>query len=499
VIQETANRIVRVLSSRLFWYGILVFFVLESLWVAVSSVYPMAFDEDFHLGLIKLYSHYWLPFLHQQPAGADALGAVARDPSYLYHYLFSFPYRVVALFTDSQTAQIIVLRLLNIGLFAVALVLFRRVLRVAGSSPALRNVSLAIFVLIPIVPLLAGQINYDNLVLPLMAWVCLLAHAALGQLKRREINYRTLGLLLSVSLLASLVTHIFLPIMVVVIGFVGGCALAAFWKHGKALRTALRAGFFGLSRWSKIGLMSLLVVSLGLFVQRDGVNVLSYGTPVPDCGQVLGVGRCDGYSPWARNELFAEQKNGSAMDRPLDYTTTWLMSLHFRSFFVVSGPNNQFANYPPLPLPSATAIVVLLSGVVALLLHWRQAFAGRRLLVLFLCISTVYAVALWLEDYSQYRYTGQPVAVNGRYLLVIVLPLAAIFGRALRLALQPVAGLKPWLTVAVLLLFLQGGGVLSYISRSDASWDWPTSWVVTMNDTARRMLAPVLIESGKQY
>jgi len=120
-------------------------------------------------------------------------------------------------------------------------------------------------------------------------------------------------------------------------------------------------------------------------------------------------------------------------------------------------------------------------------------------LVLFLCISTVYAVALWLEDYSQYRYTGQPVAVNGRYLLVIVLPLAAIFGRALRLALQPVAGLKPWLTVAVLLLFLQGGGVLSYISRSDASWDWPTSWVVTMNDTARRMLAPVLIESGKQY
>ncbi|MGI0134888.1 MAG: hypothetical protein ACREBW_08030, partial [Candidatus Micrarchaeaceae archaeon] len=84
----------------------------------------MAFDENFHFGLIQLHADQWLPFFTHQPANADAYGAIARDPSYLYHFLMSIPYRLIRLITPNTTAQIIALRLINIALFTSGFVLF---------------------------------------------------------------------------------------------------------------------------------------------------------------------------------------------------------------------------------------------------------------------------------------------------------------------------------------------------------------------------------------
>jgi len=103
-----------------------------------------------------------LPYLAHQPPNANAYGAVARDPSYLYHYLMSFPNRVLSLFIHGQTAQVITLRFIDIGFFTSGLVLFRRVLLRAGLSQGLTNFCLFLFVLIPIVPQLAGQVSYDD-------------------------------------------------------------------------------------------------------------------------------------------------------------------------------------------------------------------------------------------------------------------------------------------------------------------------------------------------
>jgi hypothetical protein len=498
-MKRVTSFIIRLLGSRAFFYGVLGFLIVESLWVAVSSLYPMAFDEEFHFGLIKIYSGHWLPFLSGQPEDAGAFGAVARDPSYLYHYLLSFPYRFTALFTDSQTIQVIVLRLINIGLLAFSIVLFRQVLRRAGTSLAFTHVALALFVLVPIVPLLGGQINYDNLLLPLLAWVCLLVADVIGQLRFRTVSVKTLAVLLSLCLVSSLVTHVFLPIMAVVCIFITALMVRSFWRRGVVFRKKLLASFSSLGIGSKIGLTMMLLVSVGLFVQRDVANVVMYGTPAPDCDQVIARSECVSYGPWQRNELLARQNDNSQLEDPLGYTAVWLTSLHFRSFFVVSGPANYYVNYPPLPLPSATAIVIVVSGMVALLLYWRRIFSGRPYLF-FLCLATFgYCAVLWIEDYMQYRYTGHPVAINGRYLLIIMLPFAAVLGRALQVALRPIGWIQPWLAVLSIALFLQGGGVLSYISRSDPSWYWPERWIVGMNDTARRWLDPLLIESGKHY
>src|ERR1039458_4153936 len=158
---KSITSINRLIGSRRFFLFILLFFIFEAVWIALSAVYPQAFDEDFHFGLIQIYSHHWLPFLSSQPPHANAYGAVARDPSYLYHYLMSFPYRLIAHFVHGVIGQVILLRLINVGLFAGGLILLRRVLLRVGASPQLTNVSLLLFVLIPIAPQMAAEINYD--------------------------------------------------------------------------------------------------------------------------------------------------------------------------------------------------------------------------------------------------------------------------------------------------------------------------------------------------
>ena len=61
------------LRSNKFFYIIIGFFVVEALWFVFSAIYPMAFDEDFHFGLIQLYSHHLSPFLSEQPANLSLI------------------------------------------------------------------------------------------------------------------------------------------------------------------------------------------------------------------------------------------------------------------------------------------------------------------------------------------------------------------------------------------------------------------------------------------
>ena len=104
------------LGSNTFFAIILGIFVAQALWIAWSGAFSMAYDEFFHLGIIQEYAKGWTPFIHQ-PSGPAVLGALERDPSFLYHYLMSFPYRIVVATLHTLTEQVIALRIINIGLF----------------------------------------------------------------------------------------------------------------------------------------------------------------------------------------------------------------------------------------------------------------------------------------------------------------------------------------------------------------------------------------------
>ncbi len=490
--------ITRILSSRRFVYGIFIFFAIEGLWIAFSAVYPMAFDENFHFGLIKIYSHHWLPFLQSQPDGANQFGAVARDPSYLYHWLMSFPYRLVALCTDSQTAQVIVLRLINIALFGLGLMLFRRLLQKVGMTTAFINTALLLFILIPIVPLVAGQINYDNLLMPLVAGTCLLAYNIYQGLVRRKLVVASLAWLVVISMLGSLVKYAFLPIVLTVWLFLLAVALRTFRGHFKWVWPEVKASFSTLGRTAKVGFAIIFVLSTVLFVQRYGLNLSAYHTPVPDCAKVLSNDACLSYGPWARNYHAAQQKP-VVSHNPIAYSWTWLQGMHYRLLFMINGPNGGYTNYPPSPLVSAATISIVVFGVAAVAFYGKRAARGVPFVWFLLALALVYVLVLWVDNYTQFLETGQPVAINGRYLLPILFPGIVVVGRSLSMALRSWPTPKAACALFVVLMFLQGGGVFGFIARSDEHWYWPNRLVVDINNGARIIVTPLIIEGSRKY
>jgi hypothetical protein len=498
----TTKRVTAVLGSRRFFRLTLAFFVFEALWIALSAVYPMAFDEDFHFGLIKVYSHYWLPFLSSQPPHAAAFGAVARDPSYLYHYLMSFPYRLIALIIHGQTGQVIALRILDIGLFSVGLSLFRRVLLRAKISPALTNLSLLLFVLIPVVPQVAAHINYDDLLFPLVASLCLLTFRANDELRTGRLAVTTLLAFLTLGFIGTEVKYAFAPIFGGALVFL----LAVFYKgHSgfKQLRRQLGRSWQATAKWLKVSLLALFVISLGLFAQRDGYNLVKYHTFTPDCAAVVSVQSCKAYGPWASNYRAHNEVltiNGTIhYENPIAYIGSWLYWMWYRLFFAINGPTRNYTNYPPLPLISAAAALIGIAAAAAIIIWRNRIFRHNPYLVFFCLVIGLYTLALWIDGYAQYRYTNELVTMNGRYLLPILLLVAAIAGRAFSLALRHAPVRKVAISVLVVVLFLQGGGFLTFITRSDPSWDWPNSLVVKANDAARKITKPVLVKGSKYY
>jgi hypothetical protein len=501
-MKNIITRLSAILKSRHFFAVVMAFFIFESAWIAFSAIYPQAFDEDFHFGLIQVYSHYWLPFLSSQPPHANAFGAVARDPSYLYHYLMSFPYRLIALFVHGQTAQIILLRLINIGIFASGLVLFRRVLLRVGVSVSLTNISLLLFVLIPVAPQLAAQINYDNLLLPLIGWVCLLTFKMTDEIKRKQPSVRTLITLLSVCLLSSLVKYEFMPIFLGVIIFILLLAHQSYRRKIRLLSSQLWKNWLQQSWRLKVVLLSILIISTGMFVQRDGLNLIEYHTLSPDCATVLNVQDCSAYSVWD-HDYTSHQLVVSSVTKvnsnPIDYVGQWIYWLWYRLFFAINGPASSFTNYPPLPLPSIAFVLIGVTGVIAILKWHRRIFDNSPYIVFLSIVTILYISALMADGYLKYHYTDVLELMNGRYLLPVLLLGAAVVGKAFSVALRRTPILKGGLAIIAIIFFMQGGGFLTFISRSDSSWDWQNSTVIKVNNAARRVADPVLINGKETY
>lgn len=493
------TRIYRILAqlfaSRAFFVAIIVFFTLQALWFVFSAVYPMAFDEDFHFGIIQIYANQWSPFLMRHPEGGDAFGAVARDPSYLFHYLMSFPYRLVAHFTDSQTTQVIVLRCMNVAMFVYALFVFRRVLQRITHSNAFTNVALAILTLVPIIPQLAAHVNYDNLLMILVGWACLLVTDIHRQFNVGWLEYKPIILLLTVCLTASIVKYAFLPMFIGIVIFVLYDAYRNF-ANRRVFGEAAKKGWDAVQSSSRVWLLVGLVAAGGLFFQRFGVNMISYHTPIPSCEKVISEAQCSAYGPWYRDHLLGKTKS-EVVANPVKYTYSWVKGLWWRLFFAVNSSHREYTNYPPLPLPSRAALVLAAGMFVLTIVFARRIF--KQPLVLFCgIVIIVYCLVLWLENFAMYRETGQPVAINGRY-LIPALPLMAIVGwRTFTIAFKNMPKIRPFLAATVLLCFLHGGGVMTFIMRSDETWYWQNKTAISMNQTAQRILDPFIIEGSKK-
>lgn len=488
-----AKQIIKALSSSLFFWLVIGLLVIQAIWIAATGLYPMAFDEDFHFGIIKLYAHHISPFWNSQPEAANAFGAVYRDPSYLYHYLMSFPFRLISHFTTDQTVQVLWLRAINIGLFASGLVLFRKVLLASGASKALVHGCILAFILIPAVPLLAAQINYDNLLFALTAAVLWMTIAIVSHLKIHKTISIKLSLALAIILLlTSIVKYAFLPIALAIFIYLVikikqsyhswrefKLSLDSDWKHAHKVQAGL--------------LIAGLMLAVGLFSQRYVVNTALYHTPIPDCSKILDVEACSDYGPWIRDHGLQQTKSGATVN-PIVFAGKWFHGMWLRLFFTVDGPSTQNQTRGPLLMPALTSIVALSFGLVLMVIYTPKLLHKYNfaVLYLFIAVSAGYVGVLWIDQYRAFLRTGQPVAINGRYLLPILLPLLLMVGLAYNEWLKDRTEVKLILAIVAIIGLSWGGGALTYILRSNNDWYWPNSHVRSVNQSIQRWLGPIV-------
>ncbi|HEY5805806.1 MAG TPA: hypothetical protein VIS56_00285 [Candidatus Saccharimonadales bacterium] len=498
-MKNFSRKLTSLLASRTFFYVVLGFFIFEAVWFVVSAMYPMPFDEDFHFGVIKIYAEQWSPFLTAQPEGADKFGALVHDPSYLFHYLMSFPYRFISLFTQSEWIQVVFLRFINVALFTWSLVLFRRVLRRAKTSDALINTALALFVLIPVAPQLAAHINYDNLLMVLVAWMFLVTFRLIESFRERRVDMVALLAFVGICLFTSVVKYAALPILGVTALFIAGVAFWSFRGKGKRFLYRVKDDYLRIEQRAKVVLLVVLGIGLVLFAQRYIVNLVQYHHPVPDCGKVLTAEQCKQYGPWGRDYYLEQNKPADFGPNIPWFLDQWWKGMRHRLFFAINGSHASYTNYTELPVPVRTATVIVAVGVLATVIWWRPVFRNNMYYVLFSLVILGYVIILLNDQLSSYKQTAEPVAINGRYLLPIALPLAALMGSGIASGLRKfkAEAAKPFLASIAILLFLHGGGILTFILRSDESWYWPDQTIRNINQSARTIIDPIIYEGDR--
>ena len=257
------------------------------------------------------------------------------------------------------------------------------------------------------------------------------------------------------------------------------------------------------SRLAKYLIAGLLVISVGMFAQRDIVNLVEYHSITPNCSKVLSIKACSAYGVWDFNYTnhlsVISSKPAIKFYNPVKYLVEWVYWMWYRLFFAVNGPNTTFTNYPPLPLPSAAAAIIGLGAVVMIVVWRKRIFKGDPYILFLLLVCVIYIVTLIGEGYSTYRYTNVLENMNGRYLLPILILFAAIAGKAFNAALRNKPLQKILLSIVALVFFLQGGGLLTFIERSDSTWDFSNQTVVKVNNAARKIASPVIVDGKKTY
>lgn len=488
-ISRYVTILVQFLASKKFTWFVVMLLIFQAAWLALSFRYPIVFDEYYHFGIIKVFTQHLWPIIYDQPEHYDAFRDLSIG-STLFHYVLSFPYRLISLVIENFTLQVISLRLLNIGLAASGLLLFVRLFREVNVPRAIINVALLFFVLIPIVSHVTATINYDNALFLLTPLFLLLSVKAI---MAKTVDWRLYAGILLVGMCASLVKFSFLPIFAAALVY-----LSIFiWKQ-YGLKSFFNEAKKSLMSTSK-ALTSLMIVSFTviatMFVSAYLVTTILYGTPHPPCAETLSKERCLKDNTVERNFGLLETREQRQVGTPSDYFWEWahLMTLSPASTASVTPGGLEGNRGMPIVLVMLTAATVL--GIAVLLYAWRGMFKNRAYYFL-LTIASFYVAVIFVKNLMTYYRLHEILAVQPRYIL-IVLP---IFMVMITLAVNFVLGrfrvARAGLFLVVLAAFMLGGaGLTTHIMSSSPSWYWQQRYVIEANQMAQKLLRPLVKET----
>jgi len=475
------------LSSRRFFWIIVAFFVSESLWIALSFRYPMLYDEQFHFGIIKIFSHQLLPFITNQPKTYDGYGDLAHQ-GLLYHYVMSWPYRLIEAFTASQSAQVIFLRVLNIAMAGSGFVIYSRLFRRVGMKQVYINVALLFFALLPITPFLAATINYDNLLFPLAAlYLLACVRLVLGD----HITWRNVTALIILGCLASLVQFSFLPIFTASILYL---LVILTKRHGKKL---LEEIYNSTKKTNKLflGLSTLgVLLSVSLFSNLYIQNIVRYKTPSPSCTATMGRQRCLSDGLERRNIVAFATRQTRPVLTLSDYTKEWIASMEDTTLMTgANTPSGAVAN-PGLPIMYNLMYFLPIASIGVLAYAWRSLRKNDSWYFL-LVTSVALTAVVYLVNVQSYYNLHAAYANQVRYILPVLPIFIIMVAYAASDVLRNYRKVRAACLIFMLLLFTQGGGLVGHILPSQDSWYWDNSTVIKANHAAKKLLSP-LVKGG---
>lgn len=463
----------RVLESNLFFRFVLALFVLQAGYIAIKSGYPLAFDEGFHVGVIQLHAQQWNPFLGQLPDSANQFGAVATDPSYLYHYLLSFPYRAINLVTNNSFYIVLMLRFISIAFFALGIVVYRKVLKFSGASNALIGLTILAFTMLPIVSFTAAQINYDNLLFLAVAIALLLCLKFTEKLRKTgEFDIALVVLLVGTCMLTTQVKYVFVPIFVAITGYTGYIILK-WWRKSRAkAQKSIKKNYQAITSRTKLLLLGFIVISGGLFGWRIGYNVVQYVAVVPDCSKVNGIESCMQYGAWARNYTLSQTHTPNpSLSQQRQFAEVWT-KISGTQLFSILDANKNGAQLEPTKQLVGGAAMIIIGGVVLLGIYWRRFWPPIHPQILFLLASGAYILSLLTINYSQFTEFGIPIAIQGRYLIPILPMLMVLLGVIYAKSFNKRPQIKLLVLLFAIIIGLNGAGALTYIKQTDQTWYW---------------------------
>ncbi len=472
-MQTKINDAIRLLGSRwTFWAGMLVF-TLEAGWLSLTSRFPMAFDEAYHLGLIRYFSHHLNPVITSQPPSTYKFGALVQNSSFLYHYLMSFPYRLIAFMTDSPVAQVICLRLINVALAVATFIVLRKMLRFMRVSDPLSNVIILVFALTPIMTVLSAQISYDNLLILAVSSCVYVMMRFLRRLGNGNFDAALFLALLSLSLLSSLIKFAFLPVLLAISISVLWRLISRWTLDRAGIIASAKSSFRAVNRYIKVLLVAATLVSMFLFTRFYVVNLVRYHNPVPQCNQVLDINACSKYYAWDGNNLAKRYYAAHPAEHKMnvfEYTGYWLLVNTFGLFGVIA----PFYGLYDMSLPFVVITgSVGAAGFICLAVNFRQLRRRHPEVAALSVISVTYVLFLWGRNYHDYLQLGRPAALSARYLLPVLPYVYVLMALGLHAALRRY---KSWAAMALktgsayllVLIFLCFGGFRQYIYQIDS-------------------------------
>jgi hypothetical protein len=490
--KDIYKKIVAFLGSKAFLWLIIAFFIIESAWIAVSFRYPMVYDETFHVPVIQIFGHQWSPFITNQLTSYYGLQDL-RHQSLLYHYLMSFPYRVVVHLTDSFFRQVVFLRLINILFAAGGLIIFWHLLKMSKIRTTYINTGLLLFVLLPIVPFVAATINYDNMLFILTAWYVLLSVKVLQQ---RELSWPSLAGLISVGCFASLTKFTFLPLFTASVIFL---TIVLWRRHGVRLPKLIGQSFLEASRRWRIISSIGLVIFIGLFSAVYLQNAVRYGSLQPSCGQTLNKQRCMSSYVYSRNVSILATRDERATVALSRYADQWVQNMQYGAVISAANtvPNNKLVATEAPPIMVNFIFFGSVVGVAVLLYGWRQLSKNLSWYYLIFMIAILF-LSVFAVNVLGYYKNHAALANQSRYLLSLLPVLLVMIVAAASVSLR-IRWLKMGVLAIVLALLSQGGGVITHIVRSNDSWYWQNPKIIEVNHAAKNVLDPLVKQNYGKY